>query len=224
MLGIYFYPFSPNKWRSRLLMAFVSILLIFSFNPSFAHAAGVFGSIESKQTDLSIFPQWLSVLDRHVREDIPEGNCNSQQFNRCHLKQWLDYLETLKGQNIRTQLKNINLYANKKEYILDIDNYNLEDYWAIPKQFLKRGGDCEDYAITKLLSLRWLGHTKLQSRIVVLEDTNLGIPHAILAVYLDGDTLILDNQVNEILSDKNILHYIPIYSLNEREWWIHLPS
>jgi len=207
-----------------LTKSLVSILLILCLIPATAHSTGLFGSTETKQAGLDIFPQWLSVLDRHIREGIPDGNCNSKQFNRCHLTQWLDYLETLKGQDTRTQLKNINLYANKKEYVLDIDNYNLDDYWAIPKQFLKRGGDCEDYAITKLLSLRWLGHQQLQSRIVVLQDANLGIPHAVLAVNLDGDTLILDNQVNEIISHKNIRHYIPIYSLDEKQWWVHLPS
>jgi predicted transglutaminase-like cysteine proteinase len=202
----------------------LTALLLTSLSPSSAFAAGLFGSIESHQTNLEMFPQWLSVLERHVREDVPKGDCDSKQFNRCHLEEWLAFLQSLKGLDTTTQLKKINLYANNKTYILDIDNYGLEDYWAIPKQFLNRGGDCEDYAITKLLSLRWLGQQQLQSRIVVLQDTNLGIPHAILAVYLDGDTFILDNQVNEILSHKNILHYVPIYSLDEKQWWIHLPS
>lgn len=213
-----------KKWTYLPLHGCVSILLIFCLNSALAQSSGLFGSTETRQSGLDIFPQWLSVLERHVREDVPEGNCDSQQFNRCHLKQWLTYLESLKGQSLRRQLNSINQYANQKEYILDIDNYGLEDYWAIPKQFLDRGGDCEDYAITKLLSLRWLGYQQLQSRIVVLQDANLGIPHAVLAVYLDGDALILDNQVNEILSHRNIVHYIPIYSLDEKQWWVHLPS
>jgi len=207
-----------------IFIALLAILFAVGLFPSSSSAAGLFGSLESKQDGLEIFPQWLSVLDRHIRENVPEGDCSNQQFNQCHLKQWLDYLETLKDQDVLSQLKSINQYANQKEYILDIDNYNVDDYWAIPKQFLNRGGDCEDYAITKLLSLRWLGQQQLKSRIVVLQDANLGIPHAVLAVYLDGDTLILDNQVNEILSHKNIFHYIPIYSLDEKRWWIHLPS
>ena len=224
MTSNYFFQFSFKQYLTKKSGIFVSLLLIFCIFPTIVHSAGLFGSNETRQAGLEIFPQWLSVLDRHIREDIPEGNCNSKQFNRCHLNQWLAYLETLKGQDIRRQLSNINHYANQKDYILDIDNYGLDDYWAIPKQFLKRGGDCEDYAITKLLSLRWLGHQQLQSRIVVLQDANLGIPHAVLAIYLDGDTLILDNQVNEIISHKDILHYIPIYSLDEEQWWIHLPS
>jgi len=201
------------------------LLLVNLILASPATAAGLFGSVESPQTNLEIFPQWLSVLERHLLEDTPEGNCDSEQFNRCHLNAWFEHLEKLKGLEIHAQLKQINLYANNKTYLLDVDNYGLEDYWAIPKQFLNRGGDCEDYAITKLLSLRWLKEQQqLQSRIVVLQDANLGIPHAVLAVYLDGDTLILDNQVNEIISHKNIRHYIPIYSVDEKQWWIHLPS
>lgn len=218
------YTFSDGIRRPRNNPSLLAILLLIMAFPSFTLAAGLFGSIESRQANLEIFPQWLSVLERHIPNKVSEGSCNSKQFNRCHLAEWLAYLKTLKGLDTITQLKRINLYANKKTYILDIDNYGLEDYWAIPRQFLERGGDCEDYAITKLLSLRWLGHQELQSRIVVLQDTNLGIPHAVLAVYLDGDTLILDNQVNEILSDKDIVHYVPIYSLDEKQWWVHLPS
>lgn len=211
-----------RRFRNTVLLL-ASLLLAFTF-PSFTSAAGLFGSVESHQENLEMFPQWLSVLERYVRKEAIEGNCDSKRFNRCHLNEWLVYLQSLKGMDTADQLKRINLYANKKEYILDIDNYGLEDYWAIPEEFLRRGGDCEDYAITKLLSLRWLGHQQLESRIVVLQDTNLGIPHAVLAVYLDDDIVILDNQVNEILSHKNILHYVPIYSLDEKQWWIHLPS
>lgn len=224
VVGNDFCKFIAGLRRFSRVLALFSALLWMVASPSSTLAAGLFGSIESHQTNLEMFPQWLSVLDRHIREDLPDGSCNNRQFNRCHLNQWLAYLETLKDLDTRTQLKKINLYVNKKAYVLDIDNYGLEDYWAIPKQFLDRGGDCEDYAIAKLLSLRWLGHQQLPGRIVVLQDTNLGIPHAILAVYLDDDTLILDNQVNEILSHNNILHYVPIYSLDEKQWWIHLPS
>jgi predicted transglutaminase-like cysteine proteinase len=214
----------PDIRRFSKSLSLLGAVLLTATSPSPSLAAGLFGSIESHQTNLEMFPQWLSVLEQHIREDVSDGSCSSKQFNRCHLNEWLAYLETLKGLDTNTQLKKINLYANKKTYILDIDNYGLEDYWATPRQFLDRGGDCEDYAITKLLSLRWLGHQQLQSRIVILQDTNLGIPHAVLAVYLDGDTFILDSQVNEIVSHKNILHYVPIYSVDEKQWWIHLPS
>ena len=77
--------------------------------------------------------------------------------------------------------------------------------------------------ITKLLSLRWLGFAIDDMRLVVVQDTNLRVPHAVLAVSQGRDTLILDNQVQAVLTDRDVVHYAPVYSINESRWWIHLP-
>ena len=108
--------------------------------------------------------------------------------------------------------------------MLDIQNYGLEDYWAIPRQFLFNGGDCEDYAIIKFFSLRWLGYPMAELRIVVLQDTNLRVPHAVLAIGQGDDALILDNQVPQALPHRRIVHYVPVYSINAQHWWLHLPQ
>lgn len=99
----------------------------------------------------------------------------------------------------------------------------MEDYWAIIKEFLQNNGDCEDYAITKFYSLRKLGFDNDQLRIVILQDTNLNVAHAVLAVFSADDIVILDNQVTPILSHNDIKHYTPLYSINEKGWWLHLP-
>ena len=169
------------------------------------------------------FPQWAAALDRHLRDDLDDGDCDESRLNRCHLAEWLAFLETLRGQPRRRQLEQVNRYANTRDYILDIDLYGVEDYWAVPREFLPIGGDCEDFAIAKFFSLRWLGWPAEQLRIVVVQDTNLRIPHAVLAVEHAGTPLILDNQVEEVLADGAILHYTPVYSINEQAWWLHLP-
>jgi predicted transglutaminase-like cysteine proteinase len=122
------------------------------------------------------------------------------------------------------QIKQVNRFANQQDYILDIENYGVEDYWATPKQFLYNNGDCEDYAITKMLTLKQLGFSMNNMRIVVLQDTNLRIPHAVLALNVKGDILIMDNQIEEVVSHRHIVHYVPIYSVNETRWWMHLPN
>ena len=60
-----------------------------------------------------------------------------------------------------------------------------------------------------------------QMRLVILQDENLRAAHAILAVRLDDVYMILDNQVDAVLPDTQILHYRPVYSLNESGWWLH---
>ncbi|WJW76161.1 transglutaminase-like cysteine peptidase [Thiohalobacter sp. IOR34] len=184
----------------------------------------LFGYREIGQRNVQPFRQWLDVLERHITQDLPEADCGEQRLNRCHLRAWYRFLDSLRGLPLREQLKRVNDYANRKPYVLDIDNYGLADYWAIPREFLYNNGDCEDYAITKLFSLRWLGFDAEAMRIVVLQDTNLQVPHAVLAVYLADDILILDNQIRQVIPHRQIVHYAPVYSINESHWWIHVPS
>ncbi|TCK17624.1 transglutaminase-like cysteine proteinase BTLCP [Thiogranum longum] len=189
-----------------------------------AFPTNLFGYQQTLQSDTAIFGQWVQALERHILIDVPEGDCSSAKLDRCHLRNWLTFLESLKHLPRDKQLEAVNRYANNKPYVLDIDNYGIEDYWAVPKEFLYNNGDCEDYAITKMFSLLWLGFDQDSLRIVVLQDTNLRIPHAVLAVADHDDILILDNQTSEVISHRKIVHYAPVYSINESHWWIHLSN
>ncbi len=205
---------------------FIPVLLLLSLNAWSANKQPLrlFGYQESSRTNLELFPQWLSVLDRHIRENVPDGNCRSRKFNRCHLQEWAAFLDGLRGLSDKQKIKKVNNYANQKRYVLDIDNYNVEDYWATPKEFLSQNGDCEDFAIIKMLSLKKLGFNTKKMRVVVVQDTNLRIPHAVMSLERGGDILILDNQIKEVISHQYIFHYVPVYSLNETSWWMHLPN
>ena len=62
---------------------------------------------------------------------------------------------------------------------------------------------------------------KEDMRIVVLQDLNLKVAHAVLVVYIDGKALVLDNQITKVVESKRIKHYKPIFSINEGAWWLH---
>jgi predicted transglutaminase-like cysteine proteinase len=183
----------------------------------------LFGYFEIQKQDTSLFPQWLSVLERHILESNESGSCHSSQFNQCHLEEWQNFLSTINKLPEIEQVRQINRYANEKEYTLDIENYGIADYWATPQEFLINNGDCEDYAIIKMLSMKWLGYDVERMRVVVVQDTNLRIPHAVMAIEIAGDILILDNQIEEVISHNDIYHYVPVYSVNESRWWMHIP-
>jgi predicted transglutaminase-like cysteine proteinase len=208
---------------SLLLRITIIFLAIWPAAHATTFPARLFGYGQTEQPDTEVFGQWIQVLERHLLLDTVEGDCAEPTLNRCHLRNWLAFLEGLRGLGRDQQLDAVNHYANHKEYILDIDNYGIEDYWAVPREFLYNNGDCEDYAITKLFSLRWLGFAVDDLRIVVLQDTNLRIPHAVLAVAKKDDIMILDNQIQEVVSHHDIVHYAPVYSINENHWWIHIP-
>ena len=193
-------------------------------SPPVTGASGLFGYQENIRTNLSLFPQWLSVLERNITQYTPDGNCETNRLDQCHLKKWQNFLTRIQSLPQREQLIAVNQFANEHEYILDIENYGIDDYWATPKEFLYNNGDCEDYAIIKMLSLKKLGFDMRKIRLVVLQDTNLRTPHAVLAVESPGDTLIMDNQVDEVISHKYIMHYVPVYAVNEKKWWMFLPQ
>lgn len=183
----------------------------------------LFGYRQLPQEQLGDIPQWLNALERQLLDDLEDGECGARTFNRCHLAEWRRFLEQARGLPARRQLQAVNRFANTREYVLDLDNYGVEDYWAITREFLGNGGDCEDYVITKLFSLRWLGFAADDMRLVVVQDTNLRVPHAVLAVRSGRQTLILDNQVQSVLAEQDVVHYVPVFSINESRWWIHLP-
>lgn len=183
---------------------------------------GIFSTRTKQSSNIAMFPKWSGALSRYFNErQLADAPCTSTLFNQCHLKEWKDFLATLKGKSKLSQVRAVNAYMNRQRYFTDPRNYGVKDYWATPGQFFKRNGDCEDYAIAKFMSLRALGFTNKDMRIVVLQDMNLRVGHAILVVHLDGQALVLDNQVRSVVRAETIRHYRPIYSINEHNWWLH---
>ncbi len=208
--------------KATLLMLAICLLGA-GQNAAQAFPADLFGYAQEPQQQLADFPQWLRVLERQLADNLQDGDCSARMINRCHMAEWRRFIDQTRGLPVREQLKAVNLYANSRNYVLDLQNYGVEDYWAIAREFLSNGGDCEDYAITKFFSLRWLGLSDDDLRLVIVQDTNLRVPHAVLAVARGTEVFILDNQVQAVLSQRDVVHYAPVFSINEEHWWIHVP-
>ena len=113
------------------------------------------------------------------------------------------------------------LLLSGAQVLVDRELYGVSEFWATPREFMKRSGDCEDYSIAKFFVLRDLGFSNDQLRIVILKDRIRGIGHAVLAVYALGDILILDSLSDLIFSHRKYRHYVPQYSMNETTRWAH---
>ena len=207
-------------------MAFLVVCgLVLSGGASAATAPAypkLFGTSEKRSQNLKPFPKWTGVMARYFEDSgMPEGSCDDVTLNICHVAYWGNFIAKLATASPLEQLDGINRYMNEATYITDPRNYRKKDYWATPKQFFDRDGDCEDYAIAKFTALRALGWDNDHMRIVVLQDLNLGIAHAVLVVYVEGVAWVLDNQIDDIIRADRILHYRPYYSINEDGWWLH---
>jgi len=206
---------------TALLMS-VSAALPVAANTTASAFPSIFSTRTTKSSNIAMFPKWGGALSRYFSErQLTDASCTSTLFNQCHLTEWKEFLTSLKGKGKLSQVKAVNAYMNRQRYFTDPRNYGVKDYWATPGQFFERNGDCEDYAIAKFMSLRALGFTNKEMRIVVLQDMNLRVGHAILVVNLNGQALVLDNQVRSVVRAETIRHYRPIYSINEHNWWLH---
>ena len=184
----------------------------------------LFGSIEFIGGSLAALPQWTRVLGRIEQETVAYEACH-RDINACPspaVAAWRVEIRALEGLPRRQQMEELNRFLNRWTYRLDQENFNVEDYWATPLEFLDRSGDCEDYAIIKYVSLKTLGFPVEKLRIVVVMDVLRNIAHAVLAVYIDNDILIMDSLFEGVLSHKSVTFYAPQYSVNEQTRWAHI--
>ncbi|MGB1076756.1 MAG: transglutaminase-like cysteine peptidase [Bdellovibrionales bacterium] len=174
----------------------------------------LFGSSERASSDISAFTKWRDMFNKFER-DILYGN------GEAEMVEWKNNIEKYKGMPLKTMAAKVNTLINKTEYITDDKNWGKSDYWATPVEFFKRGGDCEDFAIAKYVSLRALGVPESRMRIAIVQDTLKNIPHAILVVYTNSGAVVLDNQSKTMKYANTITRYKPIFSINRTAWWLH---
>lgn len=184
---------------------------------------GLFGFIQQANSDITAFPQMAAVTERYQADKQRQQHCSGYDSSYCESNTWLSLLQRWRDYSGQDLLAQINTAINKFNYRADKSNYAREDYWATPNELVKNGGDCEDFAMAKMLALQHLGVPLQSMRIVVLQDTSTAQPHAVLAVSRGQETVILDNKTDTLFSDKELSHYVPLYSINQRQWWLHMP-
>ena len=208
------------RYAARLALASIILGAVLAPHAAAAGETGLFGATETRGDNLLMFGKWDGVLARIQQTPEPFADaCEGPGF-RCHLKEWNTFLLGIKSLDKMAQLEAVNDFMNKFQYIEDVVNWGKEDYWETPLEFLQFSGDCKDYAIAKYMSLRYLGWPDDQLRLVVVQDLNLHLGHAILVVYSDGKTIALDNQIRHLIGTENIHHYRPVYAVNESHWWL----
>ena len=168
----------------------------------------LFGTVEF-QMDLKKQQNWLSAMERNRKKPI---FFDEKRFTSSTL--WKDLKSRAAGRPVRE------LWP----YRTDKEVYGKADYWAAPYEFLARSGDCEDYCIIKYYTLKELGVSVENMRIVVVRETIRNIGHAILAVYDGDDVYILDNLSEAVRPMERVRNYVPQFSVNEKHRWVHVKA
>ena len=195
-------------------------VMVLSASSALAIVNPLMSERQSSSSDLAPFTKWTSVLERFEEQQADAGEkCIGKD---CMNQKWEELLTELEGKDVATQVDAVNKFFNAITYITDQRNYGVSDYWQTPYELFERGGDCEDYAIAKYISLKRLGVSESEMHILIVRDKNLGgIIHAILEVDVDGEAKILDNQAKVVKPVASIFRYNPVFAINEREWWAY---
>lgn len=182
--------------------------------PSIQPETGLFGYGEQRYADISAFTKWTGALKNFKKEF-------RASVKQQPVQDWMKMLGSAMNKSRQEQIEAVNQYMNKVAFVSDQENYGTSDKWATPMEFLARGGDCEDYAFAKYISLRALGFERDQLRLAIVYDYVMRMPHAILIVYDQGSAYVLDNQNPDVVDASDISRYKPIYSISQLAWWRH---
>jgi predicted transglutaminase-like cysteine proteinase len=192
----------------------LSITFIFScvplFNQAQAESFSMFFEEPTiqKTKDLSVLPPWKRILEyKTVNEERAD----------LSIQMWRKLIESLEGEPQEDQIYKANMWLNSFPYKQDNWLYGKSDHWATPTEFLTHGGDCEDFAIIKYITLRELGFTPEQLKVSIVYDIYSGTDHAFLLVKHDDKDFVLDNRDHEVSASHYLERYKPYYVFNELE-------
>jgi predicted transglutaminase-like cysteine proteinase len=174
-----------------------------------------FGRVVAELDSFDLVPAWRHLLQRTKTQD---ALCQRDCINPA----WRRLIGDLRQLSPAAQLDLVQQRLNHVPYRDDMANWHQVDYWATPEEFLRKGGDCEDYAIAKYFALRAAGWQADDLRVMLSHRRGDFVGHAYLIVHLAGGWLVLDNRAP--------VPYRPAasvddlwagYSVNETSLWIH---
>jgi predicted transglutaminase-like cysteine proteinase len=209
--------------RTGLSIFLATFLTVFTITDACCDARYSFESDRDYFAPASSWTAWQDTLDRHQFErDLIQGCLRDESVCTRRLKGLRTVL--LKGAELRVdqQIRLVNRYINRQRYKEDRISWRSAagNQWQTLVEFLSKGGDCEDFAVAKYFVLREFGFDAEDMRIVIGREPQRAAHHAMLAIRLDGDVWLLEND-NSIYrnSGQDIERFV--YAINEQGIWDH---
>lgn len=173
-------------------------------------------------------PSWSETLER-IKEQKEELNQCVIDDSMCQGRLKSVHHLVNRGNDLsRTQrIRLVNRYVNRfsryrddrrREVQVGETKVHVGQEWSTLSEFLRRGGDCEDYATAKYQLLRLFGIPAEELRVIVIYDRREREHHAIVGVAnVDGQALLLDTD-NQTFRRRPLMYEF-VYALNEDHIW-----
>lgn len=177
-----------------------------------------FGLSTSALSNGPLRDKWLAVEQAIAAEaeiiaacTSDPGHCTSQPAQR-----FLDIVHAAAVREGLARLGEVNRAINLAiRPVSDRAQYGVEDHWSSPLATLAAGaGDCEDYAIAKLVALRAAGVPEKDLRLIIIRENATGDDHAVVAARSDGHWRVLDNRSFLMIEDNGFGKYRPLFAID----------
>jgi len=187
-----------------------------------------------------LFAPWWNALQRNTLQRVQFDLCLAK-LETCSRQQKVLRALVLEGRGLEVEdrLQLVNRYLNRRDYDNDSGFNNADEvseqnrklnqnrsvpvrpvrsHWSTLFEFLKRGGDCEDYASSKYFLLRMLDIEPQRMRVVVAKQPRQRGHHAVLAYHWEnGEVWLLES--DNVIKKRSHIGYRYVYALNEAGVW-----
>lgn len=199
---------TPKKWPHKLFFWCFCLYLIATIVFFFSAPANT-----TNDTGDAFFTE----------EQLAKIEKNYGDYAKRRAIAWQKLIFTNKDKPELKKLELVNNFFNLFEFTRDSAIWGSSDHWDTPLEFLERGaGDCEDFAISKYFTLKFLGVSIDRMKITYVKALELNEAHMVLTYFPtpEADPLVLDNLNGEIKPASKRPDLLPVYSFNADGLWL----
>jgi predicted transglutaminase-like cysteine proteinase len=176
-----------------------------------SQAAALFGMETEPLIAGTVLEKWTRAKSEIAVELETVAYCRANDACPAVAQKLIDLSAAGAGRTGRARVGSINRAVDLAiKPTSDEAQWGVADRWSAPFETLRSGrGDCEDYAIVKYVALLEAGLSEDDMKIVILKRVFPNEDHAVLAVRVDGNWLILDNRTLTLVRDRDLTRAMP---------------
>jgi len=204
--------------HSRCARVVLALCTAATVTSAWAAAPYTFDAPDQYLTRAEDYPRWAALWARHLEQTRAIDACLADA-TQCpdYLKGYREIILRAHDLPASRKMALVNRFINARRWYIESGSH---DDWRTLTDFLRYGGDCEDYAIAKYFALRQLGLPADDIRVGITWDLETNAYHAVTVVRIDGQIYFLDV---DGAPRRNQLSYRFLFSINEIAVWDHVP-
>jgi len=187
---------------------------IYDVSDTYEEAARLFGMDTEPVTDGTLLDKWRRVRAGIANDLDVMAQCQAGKPCSAPAQKLTELILKGAGLTGRARVGVINRAVDLAiRPMSDEVQWGVPDHWSDP---FETSGDCEDYAIVKYAALLAAGLSKDAVKVVVLRNRLPNEDHAVVAVRVDQQWLILDNRTLTLVRDTDVTRAIPEFVLDDQ--------